>query len=207
VILRGLVVHGWRPGQFRPTAGSVRTQAPFSSKRLPVNITCKPAVQKAHGHFVPGCDACKTSTLPPFLIFQRHGKARVLAAQMLARRQVGGQRLPRKASTPNSELAKEVLSYFLRNPHAADSLEGVTRWRLIEERVHRELESTDKALNWLVHHGFLMKVSSEWTESVYQLNEVNRSAAQRFMSESTKPRKPRREWAPAKQERSRGNDK
>jgi hypothetical protein len=107
--------------------------------------------------------------------------------------QVGGQRLPRKASTPDSALTREILSYFLRNPHAADSLEGVARWRLIEERVHRELENTDKALNWLVHHGFLMKVSSEWTESVYQLNEENRSAAQRFMGESTKTRKPRRE--------------
>jgi hypothetical protein len=121
---------------------------------------------------------------------------------MPAKGQVGGQRLPRKASTPNSELAREILSYFLRNPHAADSLEGVARWRLIEERVHRQLQNTDQALNWLVHHGFLMKVSSEWTESVYQLNDENRSAAQRFMSESTKTRKPRRESAPAKQRQS-----
>lgn len=84
------------------------------------------------------------------------------------------------------------MSYFLRNPHAADSLEGVARWRLLEERVHRQLENTDQALNWLVHHGFLVKVSSEWTESVYQLNDVNRSAAHRFVGES-KTRKPRRE--------------
>jgi len=94
--------------------------------------------------------------------------------------------LPRKASTP-TELAKEILSYFLRNPHAADSLEGVARWRLMEERVHRQLENTDQALDWLVGRGFLVKVSSEWTESVYQLNDVNRSTAERFVSESTKP--------------------
>ena len=100
--------------------------------------------------------------------------------------------MPRKAST-RTELAKEILSYFLRNPHAADSLEGVARWRLMEERVHRQLDSTDQALNWLVRHGFLMKVSSEWTESVYQLNDVNRSTALRFMSESTKTRTPRHE--------------
>lgn len=96
------------------------------------------------------------------------------------------ERLPRKASTP-TELAKEILSYFLRNPHAADSLEGVARWRLMEERVHRQLENTDQALNWLVRRGFLVKVSSEWTESVYQLNDVNRSTAERFVSESTRP--------------------
>jgi hypothetical protein len=105
------------------------------------------------------------------------------------------ERLPHKASTP-TELAKEILSYFLRNPHAADSLEGVARWRLMEERVHRQLENTDQALNWLVRRGFLVKVSSEWTESVYQLNDVNRSIAERFVGESTKPAsraaKPRR---------------
>jgi len=66
----------------------------------------------------------------------------------------------------------------------------------MEERVHRQLENTDQALNWLVRRGFLVKVSSEWTESVYQLNDVNRSIAERFVGESTKPAsraaKPRR---------------
>jgi hypothetical protein len=136
--------------------------------------------------FLPGCVEGKTSALPPLLIFQRHGKAGVLAAQMPPKISGWRKRLPRKASTP-TELAKEILSYFLRNPHAADSLEGVARWRLMEERVHRQLENTDQALNWLVRHGFLVKVSSEWTESVYQLNDVNRSTAERFVSEFTKP--------------------
>jgi hypothetical protein len=94
--------------------------------------------------------------------------------------------LPRKTSTPASELAKEILSYFLRNPQAADSLEGVTRWRLLEERVHRQLEDTDLALGWLVSHGFLVKVSSQWTEAVYRLNEGNRGDAEQFITESKK---------------------
>jgi hypothetical protein len=143
-------------------------------------------MQKAHGHFHPCCVECKTSALPPLLILQRHGKADVLAAQVPPAISGWRERLPRKASTP-TELAKEILSYFLRNPHAADSLEGVTRWRLMEERVHRELENTDQALNWLVRRGFLVKVSSEWTGSVYQLNDVNRSMAERFVSEFAKP--------------------
>lgn len=99
----------------------------------------------------------------------------------------------RAIATPTSELAKEILSYFLRNPRAADSLEGVTRWRLLEERVHRQLAETDQALGWLVRHGYLVRVSSEWTKAVYQLNETNRREAERFMSKPKKARTSRRD--------------
>jgi hypothetical protein len=83
-------------------------------------------------------------------------------------------------------LAKEILSYFLRNPQTADSLEGVTRWRLLEERVHRQLEDTDQALGWLVRQGFLVRVSSTWTEAVYQLNQENRSDAEQLLHKTAK---------------------
>jgi hypothetical protein len=99
--------------------------------------------------------------------------------------------LPRRSAPPTSALAKEILSYFLRNPQAADSLEGVTRWRLLEERVHRELEDTDLALGWLVNNGFLVKVSSQWTEAVYQLNESNRGDAEQFVTPKKGKRKTR----------------
>lgn len=99
--------------------------------------------------------------------------------------------MPRITSTPTSELAREILSYFLRNPQAADSLEGVTRWRLLEERVHRELEDTDLALGWLVEHGFLVKISSQWSGPVYRLNETNRGDAEQFLNVKKGKRKSR----------------
>ena len=100
--------------------------------------------------------------------------------------------LARKKSTPSAKLAKEILSYFLRNPKAADSLEGVTHWRLLEERVHRQLEDTDQALEWLVQHNFLVRVASAWTEAVYKLNEETRSEAEHFLGKTKKGgRKPR----------------
>jgi hypothetical protein len=101
--------------------------------------------------------------------------------------------LPREISTPTSKLAKEIMGHFLRNPQAADSLEGVTRWRLLEERVHRQLEDTDQALGWLVRRGFLVRVSSAWTEAVYKLNQENRSEAEQFLGKTKKgERKSRR---------------
>jgi hypothetical protein len=94
--------------------------------------------------------------------------------------------LPPKTSTPTQELAKEILSYFLRNPQAADSVKGVARWRLLEERVHRQIEDTDEALGWLVRNGFLVRVSPVFTEAVYQLNQENRPEAERFLSKNKK---------------------
>lgn len=94
--------------------------------------------------------------------------------------------MPRTTSTPRQELAKEILSYFLRNPQAADSLKGVARWRLLEERVHQQIEDTDEALGWLVRNGFLVKVSPAFTEAVYQLNQENRPEAERFLNKNKK---------------------
>ena len=99
--------------------------------------------------------------------------------------------MPRNTSTPTSELAKEILNYFLRNPQAADNLEGVTRWRLLEERVHRELEDTDLALGWLVNHGYLEKIASQWAGAVYRLNESNRGDAEQFVTDKKGKRKSR----------------
>jgi len=92
--------------------------------------------------------------------------------------------LPRKISTPAREVAREILRYFLRNPQAADNLEGITRWRLLEERVHRQLRETDKALRLLVREGLLDKTSADWIDAIYRLNPSNRAAAEHFVGQT-----------------------
>src|SRR5262249_38576447 len=59
------------------------------------------------------------------------------------------------ASDPDLKVVREVLSYFVRNPQAAASLEGIARWRLLDEIVTRSVEQTRSALSWLVDHGYL----------------------------------------------------
>jgi len=78
-------------------------------------------------------------------------------------------------------MAKEILGYFLHNPQAADSLEGIARWRLLEEAVQRRVESTDQALTWLVAHGFLRKVSTAGTGAIFSLNRERQAEAERFL--------------------------
>ncbi len=76
---------------------------------------------------------------------------------------------PRRAK-PAPRLASEILRYFLRNPQAGDNLEGVTRWRLADQRIYETVRTTEKALEWLVGRGFLVKESKPWCGDLYRLN-------------------------------------
>ena len=85
---------------------------------------------------------------------------------------------------PVQEVAKDILSYFLRNPQATDDLEGVARWRLLNETVHRGVEETSQALDWLVQHGFLGRVSRPGTGTLFSLGPEHRVSAEAFLSDS-----------------------
>jgi hypothetical protein len=90
--------------------------------------------------------------------------------------------LPRRLL--DEELAKEILSYFLRNPRAADTLAGVVRWRLPEERVHRAAESVNGALEWLVEEGYLDASDTESAGRVFSLHAEKRRDAERFVGDA-----------------------
>src|SRR5262245_9428887 len=80
------------------------------------------------------------------------------------------------------ERAKEVLSYFLRNPHAADTLEGVARWRVHQEAIYRSVEEIDRALAWLVAEGFLARESTASSPPIFWFNRVKAAEARSFLS-------------------------
>lgn len=83
--------------------------------------------------------------------------------------------------------AREILDYFLRNPRVADSLEGVARWRLMEEQVHRGVEDVDQALDWLVAEGFLLKDSPAGSAPLFRLNRIQAARAERFVVQHRVP--------------------
>jgi len=64
----------------------------------------------------------------------------------------------------------DVLSYFLRNPDAVDTLENIARWRLLEEAIHRTITETEGALNWLVEEGYLIEIEESTSRRLYRLN-------------------------------------
>ncbi len=83
------------------------------------------------------------------------------------------------------ETARDVLSYFLRHPEAADSLEGVARWRLLEEALHRNLAQVERAVRWLVDEGFLLRDERAGTSVLFRLNLSRRDDARRLLGRSS----------------------
>ena len=82
---------------------------------------------------------------------------------------------------PEHERAKEILSYFVRNPRAADSVEGVARWRLLDQAIHRSVEETHQALAWLVAEGFLCEATPAGSGTIFTLNAARSEQARRFL--------------------------
>lgn len=78
-------------------------------------------------------------------------------------------------------MVKQVLNYFVRNPNAADNLQGITRWRLLEEQIHRSLQETQVALTWLVEQGFLDEVKTPGAPPIFRLHPERRADAISFL--------------------------
>ena len=86
--------------------------------------------------------------------------------------------------------AMEVLDHFVRNPQAADTLEGVARWRLLRETVHRSVDETADALEWLVAEGFLNETSTTYSKSIYSLNQQAIDEAKELLAREQPPKGP-----------------
>jgi hypothetical protein len=79
------------------------------------------------------------------------------------------------------ELVREILQYFVSNPHAADGLEGIMRWRLLQERLHHRLEETREAVDWLVARGYLLQDDSPLSGPIFRMNVAEREEIERLL--------------------------
>lgn len=92
--------------------------------------------------------------------------------------------MPARTQAPPSppEPVSEILRYFLRHPRAADTLEGIVRWRLLEETVQRKTEETARALAWLVDAGLLHREAMPGGEPAYSLARERKAEAERLLA-------------------------
>jgi len=84
----------------------------------------------------------------------------------------------------------EVLDHFVRNPQAADTLEGLARWRLLRETVYRRVEETADALEWLVDEGLLNETSRTYSKPIYSLNLQALDEAKELLAREQYPNDP-----------------
>lgn len=69
-----------------------------------------------------------------------------------------------------SLLARELLAYLGRHPHAADTLRGAARWWLLRHRIQRVTENVKRALDELVEVGLVVRSLRADGEAHYRLN-------------------------------------
>jgi hypothetical protein len=82
---------------------------------------------------------------------------------------------------PAWDAVKDILGYFVRNPQAVDSPEGVARWRVMQQQVHRSLEQTEAALAWLVSEEYLQEAEIAGAGRVVRLNPNRQENAAQFL--------------------------
>lgn len=57
-----------------------------------------------------------------------------------------------------TEIASTIRDYLVTHPHAADTVEGIATWWLIQQRYEYALEEVEQALEQLVSSGLVKKV-------------------------------------------------
>jgi hypothetical protein len=88
------------------------------------------------------------------------------------------------AEKRSPESAKRILSYFVRNPEAADTCEGIARWRLLEEAIHHTTEETADAIDWLESRGFLRRVTRMGSAPLFVLDRTRLADVEGFLAEN-----------------------
>jgi len=66
--------------------------------------------------------------------------------------------------------SREIQAYFKENQFAAESLEGIVRWWLLQQQFERAWATVSDALNRLVAAGFLVRTENAGGNTVYSMN-------------------------------------
>ena len=96
---------------------------------------------------------------------------------------------------PELDLAKQVLAYFVHNPSAADSVEGIARWRIMDEKIRFTVQETFAVLRWLVAEGYLDEVPTRGAGRIFRLNSERIDDARELVNGSSSRRRRKRSEA------------
>jgi len=78
------------------------------------------------------------------------------------------------------------LHYLYRNPDTKDTLEGISRWWLLQERIDQKLEEVAICLDFLVSKGFIIEKTIDNKRKYYQLNKEKLKEISEILNEKSK---------------------
>ena len=67
----------------------------------------------------------------------------------------------------DKQMAREIVAYLRENPYAGDSVEGISRWWLMRQRITDSIEAVQNVLEHLRKNGSLYECSLANGRKVY----------------------------------------
>jgi len=86
--------------------------------------------------------------------------------------------------TSGQPIANEILAYLVNHPEAQDTLEGITEWWLLEQRIRHAVAEVDKVLHDLAAHDLLVTRQCADGRIYYGLNRVKEREIRRHLREA-----------------------
>ena len=80
----------------------------------------------------------------------------------------------RDEQTEESEVARDLLSYLIENPDAADTLEGIVEWWLLERKIHIGIVKVKQALEQMTAKGLILARMGSDSRVRYLINNDRR---------------------------------
>ena len=71
-------------------------------------------------------------------------------------------------------IAEEIINYLHQRPMAADTLDGIAYWWLIQQAITKNVGLIEQALEHLIREGKVAKNMSNHRDTIYFLNMTNK---------------------------------
>ncbi len=69
-----------------------------------------------------------------------------------------------------TQVEEDIVNYLLDHPEAKDTLEGIVRWWVMEQRMRREMLQVQQAIGELVQREWLLERQGADAQLHYRLN-------------------------------------
>lgn len=92
--------------------------------------------------------------------------------------------------TPGRPIADEILAYLVEHPEAQDTLEGITEWWLLEQRIRHAVTAVEGALRDLESQDWVVTRQCADGRTYYGLNRGKEREIRRRLREAESERKP-----------------
>jgi hypothetical protein len=70
----------------------------------------------------------------------------------------------------NTDISQEIAEYLRSHPEASDTLEGITEWWLLSQRIYSETKKVQEAVAILIEKGRLVAIKGKDSKIRYRLS-------------------------------------